>query len=441
MTRSELTITALIYVIALIIGQRLIAMALPEAQEAAFLIAPALASAAAAFMFYRRSETRARRERFVVGAMLAVLAIAVGLFSHVLWQTMAWPLVTLPVAAAIAFAMPFLIFPLIVSMVAPHADASPIGAKHLAIGYVALIIALAAALIMPAGVRFQFPIRTQNLPGVTISLPDWAVEEKVELFEAGGIKLKDPRRDGRYIAVYWTDSDRVQPDDYVKAVTDLPPVHRDPTFVDGHEGVTYTLRGSDEIQAVVTIWNCPAEHRVLRVFSFLDDTPRAQRGIHDRVVASVKCHTGEKGSPPPLIYPNFAPPSDFVREPHPNILRYTGPDAQTIVFAPAAATRSPLLNEDLSHDQLASLLRNADLLMTLDEPPQVRFVNDMVGHERRVWSAIGAGRGGGNVQVDLMVWYCDVRNMTFLGAYASRGRHDVQKGIDILLPAICHSTE
>ena len=40
-----------------------------------------------------------------------------------------------------------------------------------------------------------------------------------------------------------------------------------------------------------------------------------------------------------------------------------------------------------------------------------------------------------------MVWYCDKRNMTFLGAYATRESHPVQEGIDVFLPAVCHTNE
>jgi hypothetical protein len=42
------------------------------------------------------------------------------------------------------------------------------------------------------------------------------------------------------------------------------------------------------------------------------------------------------------------------------------------------------------------------------------------------------------VQVEVMAWYCDVRNMTFVSAYATRGAHPIQEGIDTLLPAVCH---
>jgi hypothetical protein len=65
-------------------------------------------------------------------------------------------------------------------------------------------------------------------------------------------------------------------------------------------------------------------------------------------------------------------------------------------------------------------------------------MHDLLGHERRVWSAVGNTSGGTLVQVEVMVWYCDVRDMTFVGGYATQGAHPVQEGIDVLLPAACH---
>ena len=41
------------------------------------------------------------------------------------------------------------------------------------------------------------------------------------------------------------------------------------------------------------------------------------------------------------------------------------------------------------------------------------------------------------MQVELMVWYCDARKMTFLACYAGE-MHDPADAEDALLPAVCH---
>ena len=77
-------------------------------------------------------------------------------------------------------------------------------------------------------------------------------------------------------------------------------------------------------------------------------------------------------------------------------------------------------------------------LESIEGTPQLRTVNDLLGHERRVWTANGAAGDGSRVQVEVMVWWCDRRDMTFVGTYAAPGTHDPNEGINALLPAVCH---
>ena len=80
----------------------------------------------------------------------------------------------------------------------------------------------------------------------------------------------------------------------------------------------------------------------------------------------------------------------------------------------------------------------AGLLKTIDGAPQSIKVTDLLGHERRVWSASGTGNDDSKLQVEVMVWWCDQRDMTFIGAYATQGTHNLRDGVDTLLPAVCH---
>jgi hypothetical protein len=65
-------------------------------------------------------------------------------------------------------------------------------------------------------------------------------------------------------------------------------------------------------------------------------------------------------------------------------------------------------------------------------------VNDLQGHQRRVWSVAGVTAAHDAVQMELMIWHCDKRNLTFIGRYATPRRHEPRQGIDALLPAACH---
>jgi hypothetical protein len=118
-------------------------------------------------------------------------------------------------------------------------------------------------------------------------------------------------------------------------------------------------------------------------------------------------------------------------------LLFTGPKGQTIVLDAAASGRSDL-ESATSPATVEPLIKELTRLKTLSAPPTLTNVRDLQGHERRVWSAAGTTYGGAQLQVEMMVWYCNVRNMTFIGGYATRGKHDVQEGIDALLPAGCH---
>ena len=442
MTAPELTLTAIVYTIALMLGQRGIATIKPEAQEAAFALAAIAAGAAAGFLHYRRhTKAPPRRTLFIVGALLAALAILVGLFTQSLWQSMAAPIIALPLAAVGSFLAPLVMFPLVESAMGASTseEPKPIAAGHVTLAAVALVAAMAGALLVPPTPRFGFNFITHQLPGVDVALPDWKIENKSDLFDYGNIKIADPRVAGHYLSLYWSDSDRVQPDDYLKNISEMPVIQRTTAFIGGHEGVTFFVQSSQEAYAMITIWNCPSDRRVMWLFSFLSD-PAATRAVHGRVLETIRCHTGNRPQVQ-AVFPTYAAPPGFKREQRAQVLSFIGPKEETIAFTPASSARSPMVGDDVTPEKIASMLKGLDLMSDISTPPTRQIVPDVVGHERRVWSAVGTTRDGVTVQVDLMVWFCDKRNMTFLGAYRTRESHSVQEGIDVLLPAVCHTNE
>jgi hypothetical protein len=127
-----------------------------------------------------------------------------------------------------------------------------------------------------------------------------------------------------------------------------------------------------------------------------------------------------------------------VRDPQSSSLVFIGPAGQEVRFDPAIGGRHDLAAAQVPADVMSERIKGITGIGTLASPPALHVVKDLLGHERRIWSARGTTSGGKEVQVEVMVWYCDVRNMTFIGAYATSGTHPLQHAVDILLPAVCH---
>src|SRR5207302_8928530 len=101
---------------------------------------------------------------------------------------------------------------------------------------------------------------------------------------------------------------------------------------------------------------------------------------------------------------------------------------QTIRFDAGVPGRSQFTQGEVPAEVVAGLVKNVASLQQLDATPTLRTVRDLLGHERRVWSSAGTTADGQLVQVEGMVCYCDVRDMTFIGGYATREKHPMDEG-------------
>ena len=455
MTPAEMFIVALVYVGTLLVVQRAAAFVLPDMQEICFAVAAVVGSILAGFLYHRRRKRAApAMVVFSAGSVMAVLALVVGELSQLLWQPFSRPFMVLTIAAFATLLLPFALFRVGRSVTATEPAVEPLAATHVILVAVAALGLSAIAAMLPAPGHSAVRLVPQNFPSLTISLPDWPAEEKSARYEAGTVRLADPAGGDHFLSLRWADSEPVQPDEYVKVISagTLEARERLPAIVCGHEGATFHLLpvGSaagtaTEDVAIATIWYCPPDHRVLWIITHLAGPRDAMLATHQRILDSVHCHTGE-GKPTAAaskIFPAFAPPPGYARDPSVDLLRYVGPRQQTIVFDAAVPGRSGLVDAVVSPDLLANLLKSSGTLTSIDGAPQSRKVSDLLGHQRRVWSATGtaaaAGGGdGGRVQVEVMVWWCDRRDMTFVGTYAAPGTHDPNEGINALLPAVCH---
>jgi hypothetical protein len=445
MTPSETTILSLVYVASLLLAQRLIAFVLPDLQEISFFLAALAGSLTAAVFYYKRKKKPA--PRFVIfnaGAVMGVLALVVGMVTQLLWQSLNHPIISLPLAAALTMLLPFAIFPLGRAMMSETRDLTDdAGPTAVAAAFIICIGLAAAAFMIPAPGHSTLKLIAQTFPGLQISLPNWSVSENSVQFESGAIKLADPSgQDDKYISLRWSDSDPIQPDDYIRTLTGglLQIKDRSMTQIGSHEGVTYYLESdSGSARAVATVWNCPNDHRAASIFTAIAGSKPYLLATHQRIVDSVHCHTGAATTmQTEQVFPRFAPPPGFVRDTASKSLSFVGPGSQSIVFAPAVAGQSDLAAVNLPPALIAGKLKEMGLLESVDGTPESRTVQDLSGHPRRVWSASGKTRAGNQVQVEVMVWWCDRRDMTFSGAYATKNKHDVSEGINALLPAVCH---
>ena len=454
MPRPELAIVGLVYVAALVLGQRMSALIFPSAQEIGFAVAAIAGSVTAVMLYQRRARERApTRVKLSTGLLMAVLAVIVGFCTYILWRSTLRPMISLPIAAVATLAAPFLIFPLLrrfrseTSIAGP---ATPIGEMHVVSTAVGAIVVLIVAYFIPVPGRSDIRLVAKHYPSLSIGLPAWEAEQDVAMMEFGSIKLKDPRNPReRFLALRWIDSDPVQADEYVQTIAVGGLIVRDrwPAFVNKHQGTTFYLESDDHLnRAAATVWNCPQDHRVLWIFSYLSGPKSAMLATHERILRNLLCHTGRNknvtAATTQQTFPRFTPPPGFTRPdnaPAGAGLVYVGPDEQEIVFDAALPGRSDVLNEHVSPEMISKLLTQWGFLQRVEGAPTLTTVPDLQGHTRRVWSVAGVTPSRSAVQLELMTWYCDKRNLTFIGRYATPRRHDAKIGIDALLPASCHS--
>jgi len=341
---------------------------------------------------------------------------------------------------------PFLLFPVGRRLAGESHDAEPVGVTNVIMTCVFAIAAVVGAAMLPAPGHSSVRLDEEILPGLKISLPSrWQAEEKSIAFSAGSIRLADPGGGDHFVSLRWIESALVQPDDDIKSVAAVMGMERKDqtgTNVGGsHEGMTYTLESLDhQSQAFATIWYCGPDHRLFRIVTKLLAPHASMLATHQAIVASVQCHAseGRASTQPQAVFPSFIPPSGFRPDPASASLAFSGPRGQSIVFYPAVPGRHPLVDSVVSPDQVATMLKSSGSLSSIDSVSNVTISSDLLGHNRRIWSAAGKGPQGTDVQVEVMVWWCDRRDMTFLGAYASPIKHDSSEGVNAMLPAVCH---
>jgi hypothetical protein len=485
MTGPELIVIALVYLATLLLGMRGVGAVLPQAQEAGFALAAIVAGVTAALAYKRHHHGAAPTSvKVTVGLLTAAVGVVVGLICQSLWQPMLRPAVSLSIAALATAAAPFLIFPLVRKLTGEDATLDrprpPLGETHVLAVILIAALLMTVAYVIPVPGRSNVRLVGKYFPSLFVPLPEWKAEQNTARMDFGSIKLQDPKSAGpavgggagaedaaeRFIALRWMDADPVQAEEHIEviAVGGLRVRERDAAFISRHQGTTFYLESDDRRnRAVATIWNCPQDHRVLWLFSYLSGPKSAMLATHEKILSKTHCHTGrnkeDAATAPPAQYPAFAPPAGFVKQEIPaepsngsgaggaggaggaRIAIYLAPGGRSIVFDAAVNGKSDLVAADVPPAFVARQLTSNGILATVEGEPALLTSADLQGHPRRTWSITGtapAPATRGTVQMEVMVWYCDVRDLTFIGRYTSPQKHDPQLGVDAMLPAACH---
>ena len=461
MTGPELIVVALVYVATLVLGMRGVGAVIPQAQETGFVLAAIASGVTAAVLRRRRGRATAddetpRSAKLVVGLLTAVLGVVVGLACQRLWQPMIRPVVSLSIAGVGTLLAPFILFPLVRKLRgddddAPNLEAArSVGELHVVGTLIVAAVMLATAYVIPVPGRSNVRLVAKYFPSLFVGLPEWEAEQNAARIDFGSIKLKDPagtaKGDDRFLALRWIDSDPVQADEHIQSVVAgaLNVRSRSPASVARHEGTTFYLESDDRLnRGVVTIWNCPQDHRVLWLFSYLSGPKSSLQATHEKILRTVQCHTGRNkdggAATQPQEYPAFAPPAGFEKlQGVPGA--YVAEGGRQIVFDAGVPGKSDLESDTLAPAVVAKRLASTGILDRVEGEPTFTTVADLQGHTRRVWSMRGVEPAPSRaaVQVEVMVWHCDVRDMTFIARYRSPSQHDPREGIDAMLPAACH---
>jgi hypothetical protein len=460
MTVPQLLVIALVYVATLVLGMRGVGAVIPQAQEAGFVLAAVASGVTAAIIVRRRGrggEETPASAIFVVGLLTAVCGVIVGLACQRLWQPMIRPAVSLSIAGVATLVAPFFIVPLVGRLWRDDDDdaanleaARPVGELHVVVTLLVAAVMLAIAYLIPVPGRSSVRLVGKYFPSLFVGLPEWEAEQNAARMDFGSIKLKDPggaaKGDDRFLALRWIDSDSVQADEHIQSVVAgaLNVRSRSPVSVGRHEGTTFYLESDDRLnRGVVTIWNCPQDHRVLWLFSYLSGPKSSLLATHEKILRTVQCHTGRNkdagATTKAQEFPAFTPPAGFEQlEGVPGA--YVAEGGRQIVFDPAVPGKSDLDSGTLAPAVVAKRFASTGLLDRIEGEPTLTTVPDLQGHTRRVWSIRGVEPPPSRaaVQVDVMVWHCDVRDMTFIVRYRSTSQHDPREGIDAMLPAACH---
>ena len=191
MPRPELAIVGLVYVAALVLGQRGVATIAPSAQEIGFAMAAVAGGVTAAILHQRRTRERASgATKLAVGVLMALLAVVAGFVTHILWQSTLRPEIWLPVAAAGTFLVPWIVFPLMRPFRAERSRtvAVPIGEAHVVVAAVAAVAVLVAAYAIPVPGRSNVRLVGKFYPSLFIALPEWEAAQDFSSMEVGSVK-------------------------------------------------------------------------------------------------------------------------------------------------------------------------------------------------------------------------------------------------------------
>jgi hypothetical protein len=201
-----------------------------------------------------------------------------------------------------------------------------------------------------------FETRERTLPGFTMALPPWEVEELDLNPRSGEIKLAAPTGNGRFIRSVWNVSDPAAVDQLSTMLvgSGAEIVAQTAIEVGGHEGTRFAIAYAGGKRARIAHWYCPEHQRAHQVWTFLSVGDATLDDIAATLEDGVWCHEPIEGGMPPPKMPEATAPDGWGVDKRVESTVFTSPD-DTLALT------------------LFAMLPDAKIAPTLKDAPELRL--------------------------------------------------------------------
>ena len=265
---------------------------------------------------------------------------------------------------------------------------------------------------------------------VQISVPDWAVVEKLDQGATGKIKLSDPGGNGRYLKLSWYPgkSDGLPSP---AAVLEKYGLHQISDVEINIRGKRHLIRRYENANGTKRIaeasYDCESSDTYVNIWTFLNAEWNASVEVVQHVVASIQCPEKAIRTTKPI----FTPKHGFkLTEEKRNIVIYANASGDAIAFTSASTPTKKLTADDMKllfNFQFGnSGLRNVQFS---DHP---RVIDN-----KEIFSGSGSTDKGEKVFILGTIWTCSKKTQSFWGGYAGAANPVSFEGEELLASAKC----
>ncbi len=188
------------------------------------------------------------------------------------------------------------------------ARSAPGGVRWSAAGLGLAALPALVVLAALAAVTWTPAEQTQHaveLPGIEAVLPGWEVRAQELSSSAGEYVLGEPGGSG-FVELRWAPAGAAMTSAELLTLALAPLtasgariVDRRASTVGGHQAETVGAEmPPEDLRLAVTAWSCPQDHRALWIITLLHRPASKVRAFHERLLSTVRCHTGQGSRSP-----------------------------------------------------------------------------------------------------------------------------------------------